>query len=79
MVEIKECPKCGTKKHHEVIKTQADGKESTLFRCRSCGHIEYTFPDYDPIREECTVEMMGDAFREFLAEKENKKEKKEKN
>ena len=71
---MKECPKCGTQKHHEIIKAVVDGKESELFKCRSCGHMEYTFPDYDPIREEQTVEMMGDAFREYLSEKAKKKQ-----
>jgi uncharacterized Zn finger protein len=67
---MEECPKCGNAKHHETITVEnGGGKESTLFKCKACGYMEYRFPDLNVDKEEDAVERMGDAFREFLAKK----------
>ena len=67
--EYLECPKCGNIKHHEIIRVETEGRESRLFRCKSCGHREYDFREYDPELDRAAVERMGDAFREFLGRK----------
>lgn len=69
---LEECPKCGNSKHQEIVKID-DGeiKQSEMFRCKACGHIEYMIQGAEEEEKmtQAAVERMGDAFREFLEKK----------
>jgi DNA-directed RNA polymerase subunit M/transcription elongation factor TFIIS len=70
----RECPKCGSTKHQEILRVQTEaGDETATFKCNACGHHEMLF-EHDAKKEQEAIEHMGDAFREFLAKKEKKKQ-----
>jgi uncharacterized Zn finger protein len=64
-----ECPKCGNIKHKEIIHVDLENKKSRVWRCKACGHTEYDFSEYENGKDKEAVERMGDAFRDFLSEK----------